>query len=547
MSDSQITIFYSWQSDLPGNETRNIIQDGIKDAVRLLRDTVDIEADRDTKGEYGSPDIVNTIFSKIDECDIFVADVSAVCKYEVTDKDGNVKTKYMPNPNVMLELGYATHVVGWENVICVLNSDYGAPGDMPFDIASRRLTPFSLKDGSSKGNAKRFVKSVIQETVEHILENGKRVKSGFSNLRIGTYIDGTICNKVTPYSIASSAKYLANKKLAIDECIKLFEELKSIKLSACTSEPDDTLEDSESTSPEFITTNNGSVLTPIKSPLNVNLFKAQRVSVKEDDRIRVCDFAKQYLSIDIEKDDDIFEMGNLKQKFSIGVPSSYELFGEPEEKDKYNKLMSLEYRLHKINMHDWYITTFDGCLLIPLAIVNESTIPDEDIDIFISLDETKAQVVLPSKTLINPEMQGLEGLLYDDGIIKNLLMMPESADVSYDTDISYNLADSLAQNQAAVRAQFGGNGIPNYNADDYERELSKYIATPNANNEFTFSIGSLRAKEKKWIGAALLLKPLAESFEIKYSIKSKKSDGSLNGTIIGKKCQDIEVCPQQKI
>ena len=26
-------IFYSWQSDLPGYETRNIIQDSIKDAV----------------------------------------------------------------------------------------------------------------------------------------------------------------------------------------------------------------------------------------------------------------------------------------------------------------------------------------------------------------------------------------------------------------------------------------------------------------------------------------------------------------------------------
>lgn len=63
MSDSHITIFYSWQSDLPGNETRNIIQDGIKDAVRLLRDTVDIEADRDTKGEYGSPDILQIRFS----------------------------------------------------------------------------------------------------------------------------------------------------------------------------------------------------------------------------------------------------------------------------------------------------------------------------------------------------------------------------------------------------------------------------------------------------------------------------------------------------
>lgn len=48
----------------------------------------------------------------------------------------------------------AAHVVGWDNVICVLNADYGAPEDMPFDIASRRLTPFSLKDGKSKGEIK---------------------------------------------------------------------------------------------------------------------------------------------------------------------------------------------------------------------------------------------------------------------------------------------------------------------------------------------------------------------------------------------------------
>lgn len=112
MSDSEITIFYSWQSDLPGSDTRNIIQDSIKDAIRLLRNTVDIEADRDTKGEYGSPDIAQTIFSKIDACDIFIADVSAVCQYEVIDNKGEIKKKYMPNSNVMLELGYAAHAVG---------------------------------------------------------------------------------------------------------------------------------------------------------------------------------------------------------------------------------------------------------------------------------------------------------------------------------------------------------------------------------------------------------------------------------------------------
>ena len=52
---------------------------------------------------------------------------------------------------------------------------------MPFDIASRRLTPFSLKDGKSKGEIKRYIKGVIQDIVENILENGKRVKTGFSD------------------------------------------------------------------------------------------------------------------------------------------------------------------------------------------------------------------------------------------------------------------------------------------------------------------------------------------------------------------------------
>ena len=76
MSNTEITVFYSWQSDLPSNMTRNIIQDSIESAVKLLRDTVYIEADRDTKGKFGSPDIPQTIFSKIDECDIFIADVT---------------------------------------------------------------------------------------------------------------------------------------------------------------------------------------------------------------------------------------------------------------------------------------------------------------------------------------------------------------------------------------------------------------------------------------------------------------------------------------
>ncbi len=338
MSNSQITIFYSWQSDLSGSETRNIIQDAIKDAVKLLRDTVDIEADRDTKGEYGSPDIAQTIFSKIDDCDIFIADVSAVCQYETTDKDGNKKVKYMPNPNVMLELGYATHVVGWENVICVLNADYGTPEDMPFDIASRRLTPFSTKDGKSKGEIKRYIKGVIQDTVENLLENGKRVKTGFSDLRMGYYVDGTISKFLYPIEISKSAAFVKHREQIIEECLQLIEQIKSIKIT----EPSELLSEAEGKNTNVekfveetsIIRKDGSVLTPIKNSLTLNLFKLQKVTIKDDDKKSIITFCKDYLGIDISDEIEFFNIGNLERKNDLLLSYTYE--GTEEEELKYD-------------------------------------------------------------------------------------------------------------------------------------------------------------------------------------------------------------------
>ena len=539
MSDSQITIFYSWQSDLPGSETRNIIQDSIKDAVRLLRDTVDIEADRDTKGEFGSPDIAQTIFSKIDDCNIFVADVSAVCRYEATDKDGNKKVKYMPNPNVMLELGYATHVVGWDNVICVLNADYGAPEDMPFDIASQRLTPFSLKDGKSKGEIKRYIKGVIQDTVENILENGKRVKTGFSDLRLGCYDDGSISNMLHPIEVSNSVSFVKHKTQILDESLKLVEQIRSMKITEpselLNTEAASNADEKQTSNATAIIRKDGSVLTPVTSSLKLNLFKLQRVHIKDEDRNTIIELCKNYLGIDIYEDTDFFNIGNLERKYDLMSSYSYE--GTKDEENKYNSIMMLENNLHRVRMLDWYVTTFDGLFFIPLAIENASKVYDEDVDVYVKINKGVVEVIIPSKELINPDMRGLEGLIYEEDVIKELLMMPESSDISYDTDISYTLADSLAESQALVRAQFSGagiNGNPRYNSDDYGREIIKYIAMPKAKSndiEFEFSIGSLRAKEKKWLGPALLINPLTDKFHIEYSIKSKNSDGDLSGIV----------------
>lgn len=131
-------IFYSWQSDLPGNKTRYFIKDCIDDAIELALSCEAIEAQRDetTLGTTGSPNIVTTLFSKIDDCDLFVADLS-LC---FTKNQG----KRSPNPNVMLELGYAIKTLGWERIICICNTDYG--NNYPFDIAQQRITSFSLEE-----------------------------------------------------------------------------------------------------------------------------------------------------------------------------------------------------------------------------------------------------------------------------------------------------------------------------------------------------------------------------------------------------------------
>lgn len=533
MSDSQITIFYSWQSDLPGNETRNIIQDSIKDVVRLLRDTVDIEADRDTKGEYGSPDIAKTIFSKIDNCDIFIADVTAVCKYEMTDKDGDVKNKYIPNPNVMLELGYATSIVGWENVICVLNSDYGNPEDMPFDIASRRLTPFSLKDGKSKGEVKRYIKGVIQDTVENILENGKRVKSGFSDLRLGCFVDCAVSNSVHPIEISNSVSFVKHRTQIVDECLKLVEIIRSIKITEPSelksAEEEKHTDEENSSGTTAISKADGSVLTPVTTPLKFNLFKLHRVIIKDEDKEAIITLCKKYLDLDISQDTDFFNIGNLETQHNL---LSYSYEGTEDEENKYDSINMLEYNLHRIQMLDCYVTTFDGLLLIPLVIENLSTVYDEAIDIHISVETDKVEVIKPSKYLLLPDMQGLESCIVEDDIIKELLLMPETSDISYDYDITNSIADTQAQ----IRARFNAssiNGNPKYDADDYEREISKYIASPvdGSDSDFKFSISSLRAKERKWIGPAILLRAKEEKFDISYTIKSKHSDGTLSGKI----------------
>ncbi len=143
-------VFYSWQSDLPNATNRTLIEAALKDAAKEIAadDGVDIEPviDRDTQGVAGAPDIGKTIFKKIADADLFVADISYIGK-------SKHKKRQLPNPNVLVELGYALRAMDEERLVLVFNTAYGKPEDLPFDLKMKRLLTYSSAEGDTDRSA----------------------------------------------------------------------------------------------------------------------------------------------------------------------------------------------------------------------------------------------------------------------------------------------------------------------------------------------------------------------------------------------------------
>jgi hypothetical protein len=148
----KITAFYAWQSDVPSREGRNFIENALRTAVkRLVRDvTVDVavreglEFDKDTLNVPGSPPIFDTILDKISKAAVFVPDLTFVGQCGAG--------KPTPNPNVLIEYGWALKSLGFFQIIPVMNEAYGKASkeSMPFDMAHLRFPiTYNLPENSS--------------------------------------------------------------------------------------------------------------------------------------------------------------------------------------------------------------------------------------------------------------------------------------------------------------------------------------------------------------------------------------------------------------
>ena len=173
------TVFYSWQTDHPNRCNRGFIGRALEQAIAGLRRDAELEAaprlDKDTEGVPGSPDIAATIFEKIDNASAFVADISLVSPEGV---------RATPNPNVLIELGYAMKALGPDRVVMVANTFFGPLESLPFDLRLKRVLAYSQSPEDDAKESREKLRSRLEAALRLVFD--KSVEESES-VRLGAY------------------------------------------------------------------------------------------------------------------------------------------------------------------------------------------------------------------------------------------------------------------------------------------------------------------------------------------------------------------------
>lgn len=144
----QSTVFYAWQSDRDANTTRYLIRDALEQAIaRLVSDQSIAASPTLVEGPgdiFGAEGIAEKVLRNIERADFAVFDMTFIAMREDVEGAAGI-----PNPNVMLEAGYARANLSEQNLLYPLNTAYGAPLHLPFDLGYCGIVPFLAREDCS--------------------------------------------------------------------------------------------------------------------------------------------------------------------------------------------------------------------------------------------------------------------------------------------------------------------------------------------------------------------------------------------------------------
>lgn len=492
--ESKFTIFYSWQSDLPSNKNKNAINNCIEKAIKKTQR--EIVADRDTKNVAGTPDITNTIFEKIDESDYFVADISLVSKYGKAFKN----KKYNPNSNVLLELGYAAGVLGWDRILCVFNTEFGNMNDLPFDLRNKRILSYNSKEQ----NYRKELTAQFKDIFEEASNKGIRAKSGLSLIKIMGYnFEKHDCtNNLIPYKLSNTPNYKTLKENLKDEIKELCN-----NIGKCVVQPRHSI---------IKKTMTGSAVGRLVA---YNWNKSEYVDAEPFDLDRVIDRLGKIVNLNYER--SYFSFGNLKISttpvLSIpGLNNGPSLEGTEDEKNKRYLYIDLVKKIDDYELMEEFVEIMDEYDIFPLIIFNNSLIKDENIEIDLSVDEQTKIIKLKDivdkfneKKLIN---------LVGDGLLTKLLFNFVYSDEITNEDVptKYPRVDMFNREKEEDLES---------STDEYEKLVLNFdIGVEKL--EGRIYLDQLRAHERKW-ASKLIIVNKNSNLIVDYKIKSDFSDGDI--------------------
>src|SRR5262249_32772453 len=128
------------------------------------------------------------------------------------------KVRRTPNPNVLLELGFAIAHLGWDRIVLVQNTEFGGPDELPFDLRGRRTVTYARPPDNTKdekGERKRELSTKLYTAIGAALmpldeqwRRPDRWEPRWWGFWYAGYEDGTNGGRLLIYELSASSPCL---------------------------------------------------------------------------------------------------------------------------------------------------------------------------------------------------------------------------------------------------------------------------------------------------------------------------------------------------